>query len=159
MFFLQKLILTFFCMIGWVSSVGALEVGLVPVPTLKDVQTQAQATFDTSTSLYTYDYTVNNPASNTGDIYIINIDISIETPKSFLSSQGLTIPFGVNLLTFDEVFALERNPVPMVPVGIQVPQGWRGGLWSTGGVLFGSGDPLLWARIWLFHLRFRVDLR
>jgi len=114
------------------------QVGLQPVPTLLNVQVEAQCSFDSSSGLYTYSYTINNPATNTGQIRKIDLDISQPFRERIISSEGLTIPFGVNTLTFDEVLAIRRSPDPMVPVGMRVPPGWRGGLSPTGFAFSGS---------------------
>ncbi len=132
-----------FIVLGWNASVGAQQVGLMPIPVLQNVQVQGQASFDAGSGLYTYSYTITNPATNTGRIDRIDIDISQPFRERVFSSEGLTIPFGVNTLTFDDVLAMRRNPDPMIPVGMRVPTGWRGGLGPTGFAFFGSSGPEL----------------
>lgn len=126
---------------GLVTSIQAEQVGLMPIPVLQDVQVKAHVVFDTGTGLYTYSYSITNPATNTGEIWTIDIDISQPPNTLNLSSAGLTIPFGVNTLAFDEVLAMRRNPAPMIPVGMQMPSGWDGGVGPTGLADFTSGDP------------------
>ncbi|MGH7167291.1 MAG: hypothetical protein ACREII_02040 [Nitrospiraceae bacterium] len=127
--------------LGWSPPIKAEQVGLMPIPVLTNVQVQAEATFDTGSALYTYRYTITNSATNTGEIERIEIDISQPFRERVFSSEGLTIPFGVSTLTFDEVLAMRRNPDPMIPVGMRVPPGWRGGLMPNGFAFFGSLGP------------------
>lgn len=128
--------------LGGALSAGAEEVGQQPVPVFTGVQVRAEVGFDPSFAHFIYRYTVTNPAANTGQVRRLDIDVSQPFRERVFSSEGLTIPFGVTTLSFDEVLALRRDPAPMVPVGLRVPPGWRGGLGPTGTAFFGSADPL-----------------
>src|SRR5881397_905506 len=138
-----RLLISLWIVLGWAAAVGAEQVGLTPIPVLQNVQVQAQATFDPTLGRYTYGYTIINPPTNTGRIDRIDIDISQPFRERVFSSEGLTIPFGVRTLTFDQVLAMRRNADPMIPVGMRVPSGWRGGLGPTGFAFFGSTGPEL----------------
>ena len=137
-----RLLAALWIIVGSNIPVRAEQVGLMPIPVLQNVQVQAEVSFDSTPGHYTFSYVITNPATNTGDIWSIDIDISQPFRERVFSSEGLTIPLGMKALTFDEVFAMRRNPTPVVPVGMRVPPGWDGGLGSTGLADFTSGDPL-----------------
>src|SRR5213593_2064193 len=137
-----RLLAALWIIVGSSIPVRAEQVGLMPIPVLQNVQVQAEVSFDSTLGHYTCRYVITNPPTNTGEIWSIDIDISQPFRERVFTSKGLTIPFGVSTLTFDEVLAMRRNPTPMVPVGMQVPPGWDGGLGSTGFAGFTSGDPL-----------------
>jgi hypothetical protein len=113
----------------------------MPVPIFTDAKVEAQVAYDSSAGLYTYSYTITNPATNTGKIGIINIDISLPPNTLILRSAGLTIPYGFITQTFDEAIVdFEGDNVLMVPVGILAPLQWRGSLGGNGTAWFLSGD-------------------
>lgn len=120
---------------------GQADVGQLPTPTLQGVQTQAAVTFDSTSQIYSYTYTVTNPSSNTGEIWLITVDVTTRFPKSFtppFDSTDFTIPYGVSTLTFDDkVSRLSPLTLPpssgyLVAFGQQVPTGWSGGLSKAG---------------------------
>ena len=127
------------------------QVGLMPIPTLKGVEVQAETTVDPGTLRYTYRYTVSNPSSNTGQIWNILVDVTTKVAPLSASpafySSGLTLPKGgVGLKPFDrEVADLSPLALPagttIVPFGQQAPSGWNGGLTRNGFAYFSSGDP------------------
>jgi hypothetical protein len=123
------------------TSIDAEQVGRIAVPIFKDVQVQTHAAYDSATGLYTYSYTITNPATNTGEIWSIDIDITKPPNSVSISSYGLTIPFGVRIRTFDDVLTVfEGDNVPMIPVGMRLPVGWVGSLGASGVAGFDSGD-------------------
>ncbi len=142
-------------MLAWVGSgilcVSAFgQVGLMPIPTLKGVQVQAETTFDPVAQRYTYNYTVSNPASNTGQIWHIEVDVTTQirgSSATVFDSSGLTIPYlGAGLVPFDQELAdLQPLDLPagttIVPFGQQVPTGWNGGLMRNGFAKFSSSGP------------------
>jgi hypothetical protein len=128
---------------------GQADVGQLPTPTLQGVQTQALVTYDPTGQVYSYTYTVTNPSSNTGQIWLITVDVTTKFPKSFtppFDSTGFTIPYGVSTFTFDDmVSSLSPLTLPpasgyLVAFGQQVPSGWSGGLSRTGLAHFASLD-------------------
>ncbi|MBW2311639.1 MAG: hypothetical protein JRF35_11295 [Deltaproteobacteria bacterium] len=124
------IILVFSLVLGIGKPVWSQDTGLVPVPVFTEIGVQAGVTYDSTTGLYTYDYTITNPATNTGEIWNIDVDIRLPLGGKALSSEGLRID---NTLTFDEDLAIFKGDfVPMVPVGIQVPSGWGGGVGARG---------------------------
>ncbi len=126
------------------SLVQAQQVGLRPVPVFANAQVQTQTTFDAASQFYTYGYTISNPATNTGQIVGINVDI---TQPTFSSSPipGLTIPVGAGSVSFDTfVSILAPINAPMVPVGIKVPTtGWNGLLGVAGFASFASASDTI----------------
>src|SRR5213593_871906 len=140
-------LLMFLAWTGSAFSSSALgQVGLMPIPTLQGVQVSAETTLDVGTELYTYGYTVSNPASNTGQIWNIQVDVTSNS-SLFFNTSALTIPKGgVGLKPFfQEVADLSPLALPpnltLVPFGQQVPTGWNGGLMRNGLAYFTSGEP------------------
>lgn len=126
-------------------SANTYALGLIPTPTLTNVGISADVVFDPSAG-YTYTYTVNNPASNTGVISSFRIDVTAGQSGNGMAgnSFGLTIPLGSN--RFDFSFLLSRleglntsvstpgflQDGTIVPFGQNVPSGWNGGLGMGG---------------------------
>lgn len=137
------------CLSFWLTARGHAQVGQLPTPTLLGVQTQAAVSLDPTSQLYTYNYTVANPSSNTGEIWLIAVDVSTRFPKTFsppFDSSDLTIPYGVSTLSFDEMVSLV-SPLDLPPssgylvaFGQQVPTGWAGGLSNAGLAHFATRD-------------------
>ncbi|MBY0247959.1 MAG: hypothetical protein K2Q17_09845 [Nitrospiraceae bacterium] len=135
-----------------VSLPGAMvqaDVGLLPTPTLTGVQTRAAVTFDPTSQIYSYNYTVTNPSSNTGQIWMITVDATTKFPRAFVpafDSTDLTIPYGISTLSFDDMVSpispldLPVSSGYLVAFGQQVPAGWSGGLTKTGLAQFWSLD-------------------
>lgn len=108
------------------------QVGLDPVPLVENVTVQTATSYDSSTKLYTYAYSVTNPAGNTGEIWDIGIDM--QAPPNYVDVAGseLTMPFGkAGNKTFDAMVQLITPPQSLLPdqtktitFGIQVPSGW-----------------------------------
>ena len=125
------------------------DVGLLPTPTLTGVQTRVSVTFDPTSQIYSYNYTVTNPSSNTGQIWLITVDATTKFPRAFVpafDSTDLTIPYGISTLSFDDkMSSLGPLELPvssgyLVAFGQQVPAGWSGGLSKTGLARFWSLD-------------------
>ncbi len=137
----QLTIAVILCLSLWLAARSYAQVGQLPTPTLFGVQSQAAVTVDLTSQIYTYHYTVSNPSSNTGEIWLITVDVSTPFPKSFappFDSTDWTISYGVSTLTFDEMVSLV-SPLDLSPssgyvvaFGQQVPTGWTGGLSNAG---------------------------
>ena len=117
------------------------QVGLMPVPSLNDVQVQAEVTFDSNTGWYTYRYSISNPAKNTGKIWKIEIDTTQATGGQSLDSIGLALPIGPepphNAYPFDQQMSdLQPLDLPpgttVIPFGLRVPSGWGGSFGRNG---------------------------
>jgi len=123
------------------SLAQAQQVGLLPVPVFQNAQVQTQTTFDAASRFYTYGYTISNPATNTGQIVGIDVDITRSADSPPFGSSGLTIPIGAGSVSFDNfVSILAPINAPMVPVGITVPTGWNGLLGVAGFASFASAS-------------------
>lgn len=127
-------------------SVESWAVGLLPTPTLNDVQIQAATNYESMTGWFTYAYSVTNPPSNTGEIWMMKINIT-DSYRSIqiLDSSGLTIPFGQNSISFDDMLnKLQSLSLPagtsVVPIGQRAPYGWNGGFSRAGSAMFTSGN-------------------
>ncbi len=129
-------------------------VGLMPTPILTNARITADAIFDQAAGTYTYAYTVSNPASNTGEIWNIKIDISADGSTNGMANKtwGLTLPSG--LIREDFATALsdivatnnrlsEPWPLTIVPFGSNVPPGWWGDLGIDSVASFNSGNKSL----------------
>ncbi|HEX9626468.1 MAG TPA: CARDB domain-containing protein [Acidiferrobacterales bacterium] len=123
----------------------AQAVGEMPVPTLENVTVRATASYDSAALRYSYRYTVQNPAANSGEIWNLKLDIRTNPRYSGLPSFGLTIPLGTSLVPFDDALAA-REPldleqgISVVPIGQQVPAGWHGGFGKDGYARFTAGN-------------------
>jgi hypothetical protein len=125
------------------SPAQAQQVGLLPVPVFQNAQIQAQTSFDAGSGFYTFAYTINNPATNTGQIVSVRVDVASPAGSVPFGSSGLTIPIGGQNVSFDNFVSIlaPLNPPPMVPVGMNMPTGWNGALAVSGFAFFASGDP------------------
>ncbi|MGH2359253.1 MAG: hypothetical protein ACRDGM_01755 [bacterium] len=138
---------------GLIVASAFAHVGLMPVPTLQGVQVQAETSFDASMQVYAYTYAVSNPATNTGQIWRITVDVTTQIPPAFgvpaFDSSGLTIPRGAaGFKPFDlELESIKPLSIPagtsVLPFGQRVPTGWAGGLEPEGFAVFFSrtGTP------------------
>lgn len=135
------IILVFSMVLGIGKPVWSQDTGRIPVPVFTEAGVQAGVTYDSTTGLYTYAYAITNPATNTGEIWDIDVDIRLPRGGKSLSSEGLRID---NTLTFDEDLAIFKGDfVPMVPVGIRVHSGWSGGVEARGVAGFCCGTKII----------------
>jgi len=112
-----------------------------PLPHL-NAAIQSNVSFDSSSALFTYDYTITNDASSTGRIDYLSIDIARSSGSVAFDSSGLTIPRGrkiIKLIPFDQEI-VPGTTVQLIPVGIQnLPARWMAGISVTGLVSWGAG--------------------
>jgi len=130
----SKLIQTIILIFGisLTSPVWARNTGKVLVPVFSSVGVKADIGYNSVTDLYTYDYSISNPATNTGEIWEFDIDITQPKYGATLSSDGMIISHGKKTQSFNEVVSKRKDYVPMVPVGINVPSGWSGDITYRG---------------------------
>jgi hypothetical protein len=126
------MIIVLFMCIGLNTPVWAQDTGKIPVPAFTNVGIGTEITYGSGTGLYTYSYTISNPATNTGEIWSIDIDIRWPSHGQVLRDDGMTIDRGIKIQTFAEVLSKCKNHEPMVPIGISVPSGWAGSLMNRG---------------------------
>ena len=88
--------------IALTAPVAAQDAGRLPLPALRDVRVESRMAFDAGSGLYTYIYSVSNSPTNTGEIWNIDIDVSLPLGSFELSSEGFTIPLGASILCFYE---------------------------------------------------------
>lgn len=125
------------------------QVGEMPVPVVKNVSVDTDASYDTGSQVYTYQYTVSNPSSNTGGIGDIRVEMTAPAEYRAPSyNANLTIPSGAS---GNVAFASVASGTPMslphgdtiIPFGQQMPSDWMGQLTAGGEADFfsvGSGD-------------------
>ena len=107
-------------------------------PRLDEVRMTTATTHDSASDQYTYRYTVENGASNDGELWYIKIDISRpETPSARLDSAGFEIPVGAVNVPFETLLSrLKPLALPpgttIVPIGQHAPPGWLGGIERDG---------------------------
>jgi len=140
---------------GWLLLATQVQaVGLMPTPILTNARISADAAFDQTARTYTYSYTVTNPASNTGEIYKIKIDVSADASTNGMANNtwGLTIPSGLSKKDFatelskrvatnnrlSEPWPLQSQTI--VPFGENAPQGWFGSLGIDSVASFNSSN-------------------
>jgi hypothetical protein len=118
-----------------------------PAP-LKNIEVTAAVEYAPKNHLFTFGYVVRNPGTNTGQISMVDIDISRAPETAELSSEGLVLHGGVNrkgemmMRPFDEELR-RMNMVmkkPIIPVGVRPPQTWRGAITVMGTAHWGSTD-------------------
>lgn len=133
------------------------QVGLIPIPTLTGVTVHAQvsSTIDQTSfvPVYSYTYTISNPASNTGKIWWIQIDVSAPRSNIYNIPGDFLLPRGASTMFFGDVqdetdsivITNQTDPAVqtnVIPFGITAPSGWNGSLTvnQTGG--FFASSPL-----------------
>ena len=129
-------------------------------PIFTSIQVITTATFDLATGLYTYQYTLTNPATNTGEVFYIVIDIGIPASTLTLPSTGLQFDDGGRIdgsrifTSFDDELKdwndhplRARQPkVQVVPVGTVIPEGGGNsysGLTAYNAVVWHIDPPLI----------------
>jgi len=127
----------------------------IPSP-LKDVKVAAAVKLDSATGLYEYRYSIFNPPTNDGKIFIFQIDISKPLNGKELNSAGLVIQRGMNIQgkmmirSFEEEVArmketLEKLVIPVgaiPPLGYSFP-GWTADITVMGTVMWGGSEQSL----------------
>lgn len=126
-----------------------LAVGQIPVPDLDNPVVSVTTSYDLNTSRYTYNYSIHNPATSTGDIWQFKVDIT-QRSTNLENFDGLKIPFGSKNLDFLNLYnRLQPFYLPkgygITPIGQSVPVGWSGGFGRDGMSAFSSktGSPMI----------------
>lgn len=126
------------------------QVGSIPVPVMNGVNVTVQTNYDPVGLVYNYSYTITNPASNTGNIYQVQMDMT--APPYFYSpptQEELTIPFdAAGVVDFGTVFyAVPSRNFPhgdsILEFGEQLPDGWMGNITGDGFGSFAVTDTTL----------------
>ncbi|GMR20157.1 MAG: hypothetical protein BMS9Abin36_0752 [Gammaproteobacteria bacterium] len=114
---------------------------VVPPPIFKNIMIDATVSYDSSGNVYRYEYAALNPDTNSGDI--LSVEVNIERPKASVpyDTEEFTIPYGVSVRTFGDIYRSRINPVEMIPVGIVTPEGWWGSIAASGYAAFNCCAP------------------
>ncbi|MGE0437277.1 MAG: hypothetical protein AB7G76_08640 [Steroidobacteraceae bacterium] len=113
--------------------------GALPIPVLRNVTVDAVVSYSAADAAYQYNYTVNNPAANTGSIDDIQVDIRSSGP-AYGDHGALVVDFVTGNRTFSELLQkLPPDAAIMVPVGPSAPTGWYGDIWPQGNAVFLAG--------------------
>ncbi|MDA8104786.1 MAG: hypothetical protein M0Z71_05345 [Nitrospiraceae bacterium] len=112
------------------------------LPYLKNVEITAKVNLDPEMARYTYYYTVINSLSSIGNLVGLEIHVTYPKGGGVLRSDGLTIPRGKTMFTFEQTISRLDNlkEVNIVPIGMQKPAGWMTGLSVYGTARLGGGD-------------------
>lgn len=106
-----------------------------PLPVLGSVEVHAEVSLSND-GIFTYTYSLTNPAASQGPISIFNIDISTPPGSAKVERQGLVN--GPRFQKRNSKWAMEKTGTAVViPVGLDSPNGWITGL--TKGKLAGWG--------------------
>lgn len=124
---------------------AALGNSLLPPPVFTSATITSTVAYENSSGLYRYQYSINNPSSNTGEIWKLRIDISTNTNTRYIPSSGLYIPIGsqnIPFWTFIEMLNSTKSFLQkdMIPIGQAMPAGWNGGIEMNGYAVFSSSD-------------------
>ena len=129
-------------MVAGSAAAGApKQVGTMPVPVITDVTAVSTASFDPTSEVYRYDYSVKSGAGNKGNIE--SLDLDDRAPADYVapnSSGNYTISRGkAGLVPFDQErdemsYVGNHSPGTLVEVGIQGPAGWMGSVSADGSV-------------------------
>ncbi len=113
--------------------------GTEPPPFLSDIKIKATVNFNSQSGQYTYQYTVKNSDQSTGNLIGLDIDISYPNGGANLKKDGLFIPAGTLLRTFDQTVPTTAK-VHVIPVGMERPENWIVGISIYGTASWGGGD-------------------
>ena len=118
---------------------------LLPPPLFKSAVIAPTAVYDNASGFYRYQYSINNPSSNTGEIWKFRIDISVNANSGYIPDNGLTISLGSQNIPFwsvrDALYSINSfRQKEIIPFGQTVPAGWNGGLEINGYAVFSNGD-------------------
>ncbi|HBO84351.1 MAG: hypothetical protein A2073_05785 [Deltaproteobacteria bacterium GWC2_42_11] len=144
----------FIVLIGIIFSTS-LAFAQIPSP-LKDVKVTGLVMLDSTTGIYTYNYSIFNPPINDGKIFHFEIDITKPLNSQELNSAGLVIRRGVKaqggmiIRSFEEEVARIKEVLqkPVIPVGAQPPfgqpfPGWITAITVMGTVSWGGSEQSL----------------
>jgi hypothetical protein len=101
-----------------------------PIPSpLQGVTMAGRLSQDPTTRIFTFDYRMTNPPVNDGAIFFIALDVSRGPGDAVLSREGLVNGPRYFFNLSEDAF----QRVPMVPVGINAPEGWFPALGTSSG--------------------------
>lgn len=116
------------------------EIRLLPgesLPILKNVEFKATVRLAAS-GVYTYAYSLTNPATNTGEIWAIDIDITAPSGGQNVGADGVVN--GPRYRRQSSELVLSEIGRPLIPVGLFSPPDWTAGLSIGGTAGWGASD-------------------
>lgn len=132
-----KLVLAALLCLPVVGTAALPQVGLVPTPILQNVGVATTVTFVPDEICFHYKYTFTNPASNTGSIESILVDLS--APNRYfqppIGNIALSVPRPNPSAFYNPNFSLPLNVNHIgrfIAFGIAVPNGWFGSATADG---------------------------
>ena len=144
----------FIVLIGIIFSTS-LAFAQIPSP-LKDVKVTGLVMLDSTTGIYTYNYSIFNPPINDGKIFHFEIDITKPLNSQELNSavlvirRGVKAQWGMIIRSFEEEVARIKEVLqkPVIPVGAQPPfgqpfPGWITAITVMGTVSWGGSEQSL----------------
>lgn len=128
-----------------IASLAVSPVLPLELPVLKTVIIEAKVDLSSESGIYAYNYTLTNPSTNIGEIWVFDIDISKPSGGLELSKEGL-VNKGDYAENTSKAISEQTIPgittVPMIPVGMQSPPNWGGGLSVFGTAGWGNDEDL-----------------
>lgn len=103
-------------------------------PVITDTEMQVQVIYTPLTGIYEYRYTLVSGQANAGVITILSLDLLTANPQPEVFDPGLYS----DTRRDDEFTGPAPVPKRTVPVGIQSPYGWTGGVGITGELIWGA---------------------
>lgn len=113
------------------SATSIAGTGLNPLPTFTTVEASSTASYDPADTCFDYDYTVANPASNTGAIQSLYMDLSAPADYANDCARPLTIPRIFPGRPLNPKIVLSLSGKHIVDFGETVPDGWMGSVTSA----------------------------
>lgn len=123
--------------------------GLDDIPVFEDASIKAVAALNASLDEITYEYTIANAASNTGDIWLIDFDVSTFSSRytldAFPQLNTAPLPLGSTRSMIESALAsapfVGLHGSHVVPIGMQAPLGWAGAYSKVGKANFAGLEP------------------
>ncbi len=145
---MNRKIVVFILLFTSLGILASQKLTAMEIPVLNDVYIESIIEYDENENLFKYSYLLSNPATNTGLIWSVDIDISKPQHGRDISADGLIIIKGISRSgrvvqdTFrDEIADIGlRMDKQVIPVGIDIPAGWMGGIALRGTASWGSRE-------------------
>ena len=106
-----------------------------PVPVITNLQVSATVSYDSTTQTYTYQYSVTNPSSDTGNIFEIAVDLTTNAP---LEPSQIANP--IPEYRSAVIQSLDKNGIRVIPVSVSAPSGWDATNLTAQGTADWGGD-------------------
>ena len=143
---MQKFLINIAILFTLLFSGGALAVGQIPVPDVKNINVETTMSYSVAPvafgGFYNYEYSFTSDNTNIGDIWKIGFDLTYGLPGSAIGdTTNLFIAYGNGQKSFDDILT-DLRPLRLapdysiIPVGMEVPPGWRASITRTGMGLF-----------------------